>query len=258
MAGGAGLMPPASPQPVQEASENTPLQALMKTPEWQAERAAWYALDSLAPEEGGFYGCPRDIGADERDSLREMIADRLGDLDRAADAAGIRPPELSAFRALLLRRVEFLSGGDMRLITRMVPPAVVLDASSAIQQMELRIDTLTTLRRSGGIGLETWKQGAAAAADAAVASVILEVLAAPRCFVWSGSFDYPPYRGRSVDTWALVKMRMSEAGEILSDTLLDKDTRTLLSEALASADSMLSIVPGLEMMLTDLIGGVRR
>lgn len=249
------LAVPAVAQTVEEARENTPLLALMKTPEWQAVKAAWAALDSLSPEDGGYCGYPWGMDRDDRDSLRDMIADRLDDLDRAADAAGARPPELSAFRALLLRRVEFLSSGDTRLMTRMIPPAIAMDASSAMRQMELRIDTLMALRESGRIGQEEWKSGAEAAVDAAVASVILETLAGPGHHLWSGSSAYLSWGRPPENVWALVKMRMSEAREMLSDSLLDKDLRTTLSGALESADSLLNMIPGLETMLADLIGG---
>ncbi len=255
MAGSVGLAVPALAQPVQEAPDGMPLRALMKTPEWQAVKAAWAALDSLAPEDGGCYGYPRGMSLDDRDTLRDMVADRLDDLDYAADAAGARPPELSAFRALLLRRVDFLCNGETRLMTRMIPPAVTMDASTALRQMEIRIDTLLALRESGRIGIEAWKAGAEAAVDAGAASVILEALACPGYRAWGGSPEYLSWDPQPDDIWALVKMRMSQARRMLADSLMAKDAVASLSEALASADSLLNMLPGLEMMLSDLVGG---
>jgi hypothetical protein len=227
------------------------LHRIMSTSSWKTIRDLWRDLDRRsAPDGSMWYGGA--LGYEEADSVRAELRTALDGLSTAAESMGISAPEIPVLRALCMRRIETLLWGERSMMTRMMSPSATMEADRAMTFLEMRIDTLLALRDAGVISGEDWRSAAQCAAEAATAGIMLETISGFQTYDWSPISDAwlldgsPP---TAADYWVLVNMRLSDLERMRESSPAWKQA----AEVLEQADSLKSLMPGVETLLLDLL-----
>jgi hypothetical protein len=195
------------------------------------------------PDSGSWYGGV--IEPERADSLRARIVECFDELSAPGiQAAG----ELTIMRRLCMLRVQTLLYGSRSMMTRMILPPVEQDAEMAMQCFERRLDAIEELRTGGMMDALECSDAFAAAVETAMASLILDTLSTTRLYYGLGSTDFQEA------SWELVQLRLNEI-RAFSDTAMTirPEMRQQALAMLSAADSVRSLLPGIGILLTDLI-----
>lgn len=123
--------------------------ALWSNSQWQAFKRIWRKLDSISPANGDYSTLGTDT--DKMNLLRVELNKAVSELRGIASEAGIDSVELALLERLAYDRMDFLTYGEMLLLTRMMPPPVSDQTDDMLPRIEAGIDVLTHLRESGMI-----------------------------------------------------------------------------------------------------------
>lgn len=234
-------VPPS--EPCLSPAEESAIAEILSSREWNDLRAMWGEMTEVAqPDSSGWYmGVMEDSGGVRlRDGI-EACFDRLADADSPVSG------EMAVVRRLFMLRLRTLMYGSTSMYTRMIAPAVRLESEQILISFENRLDAVEEMRSRGLIGTVEASDAARAALETGVAALLLDTMSAPRLYIWS--YDEPGTR----PAWELVQMRLSEIRAFADTSMAGLEGGRTASEAVASADSVIGMIPGIGLLLSDLI-----
>lgn len=230
--------------PILPSERDSALSAVMESTAWNDLRQAWAAMTAVAQPDSDYW-YPGVIEIERADSLRSTIVASFDELmTRGSPAMG----EISVMRRLCMLRIQGLLYGSRSMMTRMIMPPVTEDAEKSIYSFEKRLDAIEELRSRGLMNAGECYDAFQAAMETAMASLILDTLSTRRLY-------FSSYTGITPEpSWELVQLRLDEL-RAFSDTAssIRPELYQQALEMLSSADSIRSLLPGIGVLLTDLI-----
>lgn len=238
----AGASIPA-PDPSLSAAAEPALAGIMESEEWEDLRSAWEEMTALGqPDSSQWY-----VGVLEASDGARIRAGIESSFDRLADPGSPVSGEISVVRRLFMLRLRTLMYGSRSMYTRMIAPAVQMESEQAFLSFENRLDAIEDMRSRGLIGTIEASDAARAALETGISALLLDTMSAPRLYIWS--YEEPGSR----PSWELVQMRLAEIRAFADTARAGWDGTLTASEAAASADSIIGMLPGICILLSDLI-----
>lgn len=237
------VIPPPGEHPSLSAEEEQALSGALASREWNELRAVWSELTSIEqPDDYLWHSLLTDSEAVAFSDRVNAAMDRLS--GRNSSVSG----ELAVVKRLYMLRLRTLLYGRRSMYTRMMAPAVQMESEQAFVSFENRLDSLRELQFRGLMDPAGIAEAARATLETGVSALLLDTLSSMRLYIWSfeDNKEMPP--------WELVQMRLAEIRRF-ADTARGEleDAGLLASEAAASADSVITLLPGVFVLLSDLI-----
>lgn len=225
------------------AGKESAVAEILNSQDWNDLRAAWAGMTAVAqPDSSQWYmGVLDDSEGGRIRAGIESCFDRLSDADSPVSA------EMAVVRRLFMLRLRTLMYGSRSMYTRMIVPAVQMESEQAFISFENRLDAVEEMRSRGLIGTIKASDAAMAALETGIAALLLDTMSAPRLYIWN--YDEPGAR----PPWELVQMRLAEIRIFADTSLAGLESRLIASEAVVSVDSIISMLPGICLLVSDLI-----
>jgi hypothetical protein len=246
-----GLIPlaaiPAASAP-QAQHEQERFAALLSSAAWNEAGQLWRSLD-LAGQAGEAGTAP---DWEKAVSFRTQADSCFTRLLAAADSAGEGREEILLLQRLFTLRIDQIYYGGISMLTRMMPPAPRVESDMVMTLFEERLDRLDSLRTAGLVSPAEYADAARSVLEAGAAGLLLDAMSAGNLYIFE-------YRDRSIEDvvpWEMVQLRLEElrswAGA--GDSLVAWQAEGV-ARATAAADSITARLPGLAILLGDLLTG---
>ncbi len=225
------------------AGKESAIADILNSQEWNDLRAAWEEMTAIGqPDSSDWYlGVLDDSEGARLRAGAESCFDRLSEADSPVSG------EMAVVRRLFMLRLRTLMYGSRSMYTRMMAPAVQMESEQAFTSFENRLDAVEEMRSRGLMGTVEAADAARVALEIGIAALLLDTMSAPRLYIWS--YDEPGTR----PAWELVQMRLSEIRSFADTSAAGFDGGRIASEAVSSADSIIGMLPGIGLLLSDLI-----
>lgn len=244
-----GAIPAAAGAPIPTAGSCLPapqesaIADILNSQEWNDLRSAWSGMTEVdQPDSSEWY-----LGVLEDSEGARFRADVESCFERLSDADSPVSGEMAVVRRLFMLRLRTLMYGSRSMYTRMIGPAVQMESEQAFISFENRLDAVEEMRSRGLMGTIEAADAARAALETGIAALLLDTMSAPRLYIWS--YDETASR----PPWELVQMRLAEIRAFADTSLAGPGDGSIASEIVASADSILGMLPGIGLLLSDLI-----
>lgn len=244
-----GLLPlavtPSSTAP-QAQHEQEALHALLSSAAWSDARQIWRSL-TVAGRAGA---AGEGIDWEKAVSLRAQADSCFTRLLAAADSAGGGREEVLLLQRLVTLRIDQVYYGGISMLTRMMPPATRVESDLVMGLFEERLDLLDSLRTSGLVSPAEYADAARSVLEAGAAGLLLDAMSAGNLYI----YEYRDEGIEDVVPWELVQMRLDELRSWTGacDSLLSWQAEGA-ARASAAADSITARLPGLAVLLGDLL-----
>jgi hypothetical protein len=153
---------------------------LASTQQWADFKALWTKIDRVRPtKEGEEAFAGEYLGAvtfEVAKGLREELDRAIGELRKPALKKLVGALELELLEMICHKRINYLEYGFQSMMTRMMPPPMMMDMERSLRDLELHIDVLVELRQAGKLSGDEYQAALAIVEDDIKMYSVLETL----------------------------------------------------------------------------------